>query len=108
MLGGPWQGYCYLDVDPSQVGSRTHYLRAWKPTGTVTERMHTFFTGGAAELEELSLAKKPAGSARAALNKYGFSTDTTGELKVRDANTLVSDTARCPSPPNGFPFKAAG
>lgn len=54
------QGYCYLDLDPSHVGSRTHYLRAWKPTGTVTDRMHTFFTGGAPELEDLSLVKKPA------------------------------------------------
>jgi Meckel syndrome type 1 protein len=54
------QGYCYLDLDPSHVGSRTHYLRAWKPTGTVTDRMHTFFTGGAPELEDLSVVKKPA------------------------------------------------
>eukprot|EP00959_Pyramimonas_sp_CCMP1952_P309564 6478587-Pyramimonas_sp.AAC.1 len=75
--------YGYLPLGNCSPGTQEHRLTTWKPTGTVKDRMHTFFVGGAPELADITYMNTPAGFNGKALNKYGFSTDVSGEVKIR-------------------------
>mmetsp|Transcript_7138 Transcript_7138/g.12372 ORF Transcript_7138/g.12372 Transcript_7138/m.12372 type:complete len:611 (+) Transcript_7138:335-2167(+) len=75
--------YCYLPVFQCCPGSQVHRLATWKPAGNINERMHTFFVGGAPELDDITYLATPAGFNGKALNKYGFAADASGEVKVR-------------------------
>ena len=74
-------------------GARTHYLKGWKPLGTVSQRMRSLFVGGSPALADISYLRKPEGSA-APLSKFGFQvrpgplcTDAIHRTETPDSNT---------------------
>mmetsp|Transcript_127 Transcript_127/g.312 ORF Transcript_127/g.312 Transcript_127/m.312 type:complete len:585 (-) Transcript_127:217-1971(-) len=87
--------YGYLPLGSCSPGTQEHRLKTWKPTGTVRDRLHTFFVGGAPELEDITYLNTPAGFNGKALNKYGFVTDASGEVKIR-TNMLLHGRAVVP------------
>lgn len=89
-------GYTSLSLADSVPGSRTHLLSSWAPLGTVSQRMRSFFVGGAPGLPDVTYLRKPAGAAYP-LSKFGFQTQTSGTLKVR-VNSLVHSRNRAKTP----------
>eukprot|EP00854_Cymbomonas_tetramitiformis_P000797 gene797-1277_t len=77
------EGYCYLNLGDASPGSKVHYLRCWRPLGSIRDQMSDFFVGGSRELQDISSVAAPQGHSGKVLNKYGFSTETSGELKIR-------------------------
>jgi Meckel syndrome type 1 protein len=80
--------------DGLYVSLQVHRLATWKPAGNINERMHTFFVGGAPELDDITYLATPAGFNGKALNKYGFAADASGEVKVRTQPTLRRKATR--------------
>lgn len=82
------EGYGYLPLHGEAVGHRTHRITTWRPLGSVRDRMRTFFIGGSAEIEDITYLRAPDGFRGPVLSRFGMSSETGGELKVR-TNGLV-------------------
>ncbi|KAG1660692.1 hypothetical protein FOA52_015903 [Chlamydomonas sp. UWO 241] len=95
------EGYGWVSLAEQAVpGCATHYVRTWKPAGSMSDKLQEFFVGGSRELEDLAYAMAPHGSDARVINKYGFKTETTGVVKVR---LHAAIQARDPSAATGAP-----
>lgn len=79
------EGYGWLQLGPpadSVSRSSTHYVDTWKPLGTRRDQQRAFFIGGSEELSQMAAAGAPPGHNGRLLNKYGYKTQTSGNIKV--------------------------
>lgn len=78
------EGYGYLTI-PRQAGAYEMTVNTWKPHGTIRQRMDDFFLGGSRHLSDhvnyVGLLKPLEQGPF--LNKYGFSTDSSGSIRIR-------------------------
>ena len=75
-------------------------VNTWKPHGSIIDRMDDFFLGGSRHLKDhtnyvglLSPAEQGP-----FLNKYGFSTESSGSIRVR-VNVILHHRERVPTAP---------
>jgi len=87
------EGYAHL-VLPLQPGSREHVLKSWKVGGTLRQQCAEFFIGGALQLNSLRYTAFPQSHSGPFLNRYGFTSETSGSLRVR---THLVEHAHVPS-----------
>ncbi|PAA93628.1 hypothetical protein BOX15_Mlig011790g1 [Macrostomum lignano] len=77
------EGYTYLTL-PATPGPHDFRLQCWRPTGnSVVCELRRFFIGGTPELEDSTFTNVPTDFDGTHLSKFGFNTETTGELTVR-------------------------
>ncbi|KAJ3038826.1 Pleiotropic negative transcriptional regulator [Rhizophlyctis rosea] len=76
------EGYGYMDV-PRTPGCYSSTIQTWRPFGTYTSRMESFFIGGSPDLEDITYEAVPKGFAGSRLSKYGFTTESSGTVTVR-------------------------
>ncbi|XP_043224891.1 Meckel syndrome type 1 protein-like isoform X2 [Amphibalanus amphitrite] len=76
------EGYSHLSV-PTTAGSVSRRLAAWRPIGSREAQLRRFFIGGSPELEDPSFVAVPTDFQGSRLSRYGFRTETTGEVSVR-------------------------
>ncbi|KAI8622015.1 ciliary basal body-associated, B9 protein-domain-containing protein [Chytriomyces sp. MP71] len=75
-------GYGYVDL-PRTPGCHQAYVRTWKPVVSPYSQMKTLLVGGSAELDDITYDAVPFGHTGTKLNKYGFQTETSGEIVVK-------------------------
>ncbi|MEW5298780.1 MAG: hypothetical protein WDW36_001863 [Sanguina aurantia] len=99
------EGYGWATLGTHCPSASTHYIKTWKPLGTVRDAHQAFFVGGSPELEDLEYLTTPTGFDGKLLSKYGFKTQTAGTIKVRFHTITqrfdpdVGSGPRSPSPP---------
>ncbi|XP_064620894.1 tectonic-like complex member MKS1 [Lineus longissimus] len=77
------EGYAYQQV-PSSPGRSFHKINCWRPVGnSVIPELRRFFIGGSPELEDPTYASTPTGHNDTLMSKYGFKTESTGEVTIR-------------------------
>ena len=93
------EGYGYLTI-PREAGMYDLTVNTWKPHGSIIDRMDDFFLGGSRHLKDhtnyvglLSPAEQGP-----FLNKYGFSTESSGSIRVR-VNVILHHRERVPTAP---------
>jgi len=76
------EGYAALPL-PIQPGSTSHILKTWKLSGSLRQQVSEYFVGGALQLDSSMYAALPHAHEGPFLNRYGFSTKTSGKLQMR-------------------------
>ncbi|CAD5118781.1 DgyrCDS7459 [Dimorphilus gyrociliatus] len=77
------EGYTSVKV-PLKPGKTENQLQCWRPVGTsIFTSLRRFFIGGTAELEDTTYVSKPSTFQGSHLSRYGFRTESTGDLNVR-------------------------
>lgn len=91
------QGYGYMTI-PRRAGSYDLTLKTWKPHGSIRQRMEDFFLGGSRHLSDpVNYIGLPKPSERGPfLNKYGFSSETSGDIRVR-VHVVMQHKERAPT-----------
>ncbi|KAL4223339.1 Pleiotropic negative transcriptional regulator [Mactra antiquata] len=86
------EGYTYLTI-PGQPGKHNETLHCWRPMGTgITSQLRRFFIGGSPELEDPTYTGTPSTFQGTHLSKYGFRTETTGNVNV-NLNVIMQSRA---------------
>ncbi|XP_052072573.1 tectonic-like complex member MKS1 [Mytilus californianus] len=76
------EGYTYVAV-PNAPGSKKITSHCWRPIGmSVASELRRYFVGGSPELEDQTYTAIPSTFQGSHLSKYGFRTETTGEVTV--------------------------
>ena len=90
------EGYGYMKL-PNRPGTYNECVSTWKPHGSIRQQMEDFFLGGSRHLSDhSSYVALPRPSERGPfLNKYGFSTETSGKIRVR-FNVVMHHAERYP------------
>jgi len=47
------EGFCRLQLNPDSLGTKCHYLQAWKPQGSLRQQMKESFTGGIIQPQDM-------------------------------------------------------
>ncbi|GBG32495.1 Meckel syndrome type 1 protein-like [Hondaea fermentalgiana] len=81
------EGYASVLL-PGAAGTSFHQVRAWKVSGSLRQQVSEHFVGGALQLDSSMYSSFPQTHQGPFLNRYGFSTQTSGSLHVR-INTVV-------------------
>ena len=78
------EGYGYASI-PRRPGTYDIAVNTWKPRGSIRDRMADFFLGGARHLaDHVNYSAHPNPADRGPfLNKYGFMTESSGEVRLR-------------------------
>ncbi|KAJ3194983.1 Pleiotropic negative transcriptional regulator, partial [Irineochytrium annulatum] len=90
------EGYGSMEM-PRKAGTHEILLRTWRPSGGTFAKVKTAFIGGSPELEDIGYTAYPSGFnvslsttfsllmalKGTRLNKYGFQTETSGEVALR-------------------------
>ena len=95
------EGYGFVTI-PRQAGSYERIINTWKPHGTIRQRMDDFFLGGSRHLSNhvnyVGLLKPLEQGPF--LNKYGFSTESSGSIRIR-MNVILHHQERTPPTASG-------
>jgi hypothetical protein len=76
------EGYSHISI-PAVAGDYTMEISCWKPSGSIRENMRSFFVGGTPELNDISYIGIPKQFNNRFLNKFGYVTQTSGNLQIR-------------------------
>ena len=77
------EGYGFLRL-PVKAGSYTRNLKTWKVGGTIRQKLSEHLIGGALHLDNPVYVAIPEMSRGGSfLNRYGFSTDSSGSVQLR-------------------------
>ncbi|XP_074641528.1 tectonic-like complex member MKS1 [Tubulanus polymorphus] len=77
------EGYGYLNI-PLKAGSSTKTIYCWRPLGNShVSQLRRFFIGGCPELEDPTYTSTPTTFDGTHMSKYGFRTESTGEVTLR-------------------------
>lgn len=78
------EGYGHVAI-PRVPGTYDLTVNTWKPRGAIRDRMSDFFLGGARHLSDhVNYSAHPNPADRGPfLNKYGFTTESSGQVRVR-------------------------
>jgi hypothetical protein len=84
------EGYGYASI-PRRPGTYDLTVNTWKPRGSIRDRMADFFLGGARHLtDHVNYSAHPNPADRGAfLNKYGFVTESSGEVNIYNCFSLL-------------------
>ncbi|EKX32726.1 hypothetical protein GUITHDRAFT_121078 [Guillardia theta CCMP2712] len=83
------QGYGHL-ILAGETSFCEHKISTWTPTPSQVGRMRSFFIGGSPELKDFRFAGLEANKAGNILSRYGFSTESSGDVIVRVSTVVQS------------------
>eukprot|EP01061_Rhynchopus_euleeides_P035008 TRINITY_DN59043_c0_g1_i1.p1 TRINITY_DN59043_c0_g1~~TRINITY_DN59043_c0_g1_i1.p1 ORF type:complete len:357 (+),score=114.63 TRINITY_DN59043_c0_g1_i1:94-1071(+) len=76
------EGYGFVDLTVAP-GSHRVVVQCWRPVQSVRQSLREFFLNVSTELEDASYAGVPASHEGPFLNKFGFHSESTGQVEVR-------------------------
>uniref|UniRef100_A0A7S0EJ57 Meckel syndrome type 1 protein n=1 Tax=Hanusia phi TaxID=3032 RepID=A0A7S0EJ57_9CRYP len=83
------QGYGHV-ILADETSFCEHKVSTWTPTPSQVGRMRSFFIGGSPELKDFRFAGLEANKAGNILSRYGFSTESSGDVMVRVSTVVQS------------------
>ncbi|KAJ3091137.1 Pleiotropic negative transcriptional regulator [Quaeritorhiza haematococci] len=88
-----------VEVMARRLGAYTFDVPTWRPLGSPTDKMRSFFVGGSVEIEDVTYGAIPSGHKQPRMVKYGLNTETMGTLTVRLNVVLQTGSFKSPKKP---------